>query len=162
MEGSGVNTYMLINKTGKAPYVKFHLKPTCGVKCLLEDEAIKVGGSNHSLATQDLYDTIAAGNYPKWKLFVQTIDPDNEDKFDFDPLDVTRTWPKGILPLRPIGRLVLNKNINNFFVENERLACCPAVVVLVSTIQMISCCKLGSSPTQIPKGTNWGQTIFNS
>ncbi|TYJ34769.1 hypothetical protein E1A91_A05G192100v1 [Gossypium mustelinum] len=129
MEGSGVNTYTLINKAGKAHYVKFHWKPTCGVKCLLEEEAIKVGGSNHSHATQDLYDSIAAGNYPEWKLFIQTIDPDHEQRFDFDPLDVTKTWPEDILPLQPVGRLVLNKNIDNFFAENEQLAFCPAIVV---------------------------------
>ncbi|KAL7247448.1 hypothetical protein ACSBR2_002376 [Camellia fascicularis] len=118
MEGSGVNTY-----------VKFHWKPTCGVKCLLEEEAIKVGGSNHSHATQDLYDSIATGNYPEWKLFIQTIDPDHEDRFDFDPLDVTKTWPEDILPLQPVGHLVLNKNIDNFFAENEQLAFCPAIIV---------------------------------
>ncbi|GFS35954.1 catalase 2 [Actinidia rufa] len=88
MEGSGVNTYTLINKAGKVHYVKFHWKPTCGVKCLLEEEAIKVGGSNHSHATKDLSDSIAAGNYPEWKLFIQTIDPNHEDRFDFDPLDL--------------------------------------------------------------------------
>ncbi|GFZ09450.1 catalase 2 [Actinidia rufa] len=129
MEGSGVNTYTLINKAGKAHYVKFHWKPTCGVKCLLEEESVKVGGSNHSHATQDLYDSIAAGNYPEWKLFIQTIDPDHEDRFDFDPLDVTKTWPEDILPLQPVGRLVLNKNIDNFFAENEQLAFCPAIIV---------------------------------
>ncbi|KAK2660872.1 hypothetical protein Ddye_007405 [Dipteronia dyeriana] len=129
MEGSGVNTYTLINKAGKAHYVKFHWKPTCGVKCLLDDEAVKVGGANHSHATQDLYDSIAAGNYPEWKLFIQTIDPDHEDRYDFDPVDVTKTWPEDILPLQPVGRLVLNKNIDNFFAENEQLAFCPAIVV---------------------------------
>ncbi|KAM7521314.1 hypothetical protein LguiB_020276 [Lonicera macranthoides] len=129
MDGSGVNTYTLINKAGKAHYVKFHWKPTCGVKCLLEDEAIKVGGANHSHATKDLNDSIAAGNYPEWKLFIQIIDPDLEDRFDFDPLDVTKTWPEDILPLQPVGRLVLNKNIDNFFAENEQLAFCPAIIV---------------------------------
>ncbi|GKB99726.1 catalase isozyme 1, partial [Tanacetum coccineum] len=133
MEGSGVNTYTLINKADKAYYVKFHWKPTCGVKSLLEDEAIKVGGANHSHATQDLYDSIAAGNYPEWKLFIQTIDPDHEDSFDFDPLDVTKTWPEDILPLQPVGRMVLNKNIDNFFAENEQLAFCPAIIGLLSS-----------------------------
>ncbi|KAJ0725405.1 putative peroxidase [Helianthus annuus] len=129
MDGSGVNTYTLINKTGKTHYVKFHWRPTCGVKCLLEDEAIKVGGTNHSHATKDLYDSIADGNYPEWKLFIQTMDPDHEDRFDFDPLDVTKTWPEDILPLQPVGRMVLNKNIDNFFAENEQLAFCPAIIV---------------------------------
>ncbi|CAN4083571.1 unnamed protein product [Withania somnifera] len=129
MDGSGVHTFTLINKAGKSTYVKFHWRPTCGVKSLLEEEAIRVGGANHSHATQDLYDSIAAGNYPEWKLFIQTMDPDHEDRFDFDPLDVTKTWPEDIFPLQPVGRLVLNKNIDNFFNENEQLAFCPSIVV---------------------------------
>lgn len=129
MDGFGVNTYSLINKEGKTHYVKFHWKPTCGVKSLLEDEAIQVGGSNHSHATKDLYDSIASGNFPEWKLYIQTIDPDHEDNFDFDPLDVTKIWPEDVVPLQPVGRMVLNKNIDNFFAENEMLAFCPAIVV---------------------------------
>ncbi|KAL8135767.1 catalase-like [Apium graveolens] len=129
MDGSGVHTFTLLNKAGQARYVKFHWRPTCGVKNLLEEEAIRVGGTNHSHATQDLYDSIAAGNYPEWKLFIQTMDPDQEDRLDFDPLDVTKTWPEDIFPLQPVGRLVLNKNIDNFFAENEMLAFNPAFVV---------------------------------
>ncbi|XP_057974419.1 catalase isozyme 2-like [Malania oleifera] len=129
IEGSSVHSYTLINKAGKVHYVKFHWKPTCGVKNLLEEEAIRVGGTNHSHATQDLYESIAAGNYPEWKLFIQIMDPDIEDRFDFDPLDTTKIWPEDILPLMPVGRLVLNKNIDNFFAENEQLAFNPAHVV---------------------------------
>ncbi|KAB1705471.1 catalase, partial [Klebsiella pneumoniae] len=91
--------------------------------------AIRVGGTNHSHATKDLYDSIAAGNYPEWKLFIQIMDPDDVDKFDFDPLDVTKTWPEDILPLMPVGRLVLNRNIDNFFAENEQLAFNPGHIV---------------------------------
>ena len=64
-------------------------------------------------------------NYPEFELFIQTMKKD----FDFDPLDVTKTWPEDILPLQPVGRLVLNKNIDNFFNENEQLAFCPSIVV---------------------------------
>ncbi|KAI6690657.1 hypothetical protein NL676_027485 [Syzygium grande] len=77
----------------------------------------------------DLYDSIAAGNHPEWKLFIQIINPDHEDKFDFDPLDVTKTWPEDILPLMPVGRLALKRNIDNFFAENEQFAFCPSIVV---------------------------------
>ena len=91
MEGSGVNTYTLVSKAGKVHYVKFHWKPTSGVKCLLEEEAIMFGGSNHSHATKDLYDSIEAGNYPEWKLSSRQINPYHEDKFDFDQLDITKT-----------------------------------------------------------------------
>ncbi|URE35911.1 hypothetical protein MUK42_18263 [Musa troglodytarum] len=129
MDGSGVHTFTLVNREGKATYVKFHWRPTCGVKCLLEDEAVTVGGNNHSHGTQDLCDSIAAGNYPEWKLFIQTMDPEHEDRFDFDPLDVTKTWPEDVFPLQPVGRMVLNKNIDNFFNENEQLAFCPAIIV---------------------------------
>ncbi|KAL6503762.1 catalase A [Orobanche gracilis] len=122
MEGFGVHAYTLIDKSGKTLYVKFHWKPTCGVKCLLEDEAIRIGGANHSHATQDLYESIAAGNYPEWKLYIQTMDPADEDRFDFDPLDTTKIWPEDLVPLQPVGRLVLNNNIDNFFAENEQLA----------------------------------------
>lgn len=129
MEGFGVHTFKLLNREGRETLVKFHWKPTCGVKCLLEDEAVVVGGSNHSHATKDLYDAIAAGNYPEWTLFIQTMDPADEDKFNFDPLDVTKIWPENIFPLQPVGRMVLNRNPDNFFNENEQIAFCPAVVV---------------------------------
>lgn len=90
----------LINKAGKETFVKFHWKPTCGVKSLLEEEAVMVGGSNHSHATQDLYDTIASGNFPEWKLMIQTMNPADQDKFDFDPLDDTKIWPEDMFPLQ--------------------------------------------------------------
>lgn len=80
-----------------------------------------MGGSNHSHATQDLYDNIADGNYPEWTLYIQTMDPADEDKFDFDPLDVTKIWPENLFPLQPVGRMVLNQNPSNFFSENEML-----------------------------------------
>lgn len=84
-----------------------------------------MGGSNHSHATQDLYDSIDAGQYPEWTLAIQTMDPREEDKFDFDPLDVTKIWPENLFPLQPVGRLVLNQNPSNFFSENEMLVSHP-------------------------------------
>ncbi|KAK1322353.1 Catalase-3 [Acorus calamus] len=129
MEGFGVNTLTLINKAGKVKYVKFHWKPTCGIKCLMDDEAVIVGGTNHSHATKDLYESIAAGNFPEWKLYIQTMDPDDEDKYDFDPLDDTVIWPEDLIPLQPVGRMVLNRNVDNFFAENEQLAFCPSIIV---------------------------------
>lgn len=78
---------------------------------------------------QDLFDTIAAGDYPEWKLMIQTMEVADEDKFDFDPLDDTKTWPEDIFPLQPVGRMVLNKNPDNFFNENEQVAYCPALIV---------------------------------
>lgn len=129
MEGFGVHTYTLMTRDGKTTYVKFHWKPSCGVKCLLDAEAERVGGANHSHATQDLFESIASGDYPEWQLLIQTMDPAAEDSFDFDPLDVTKIWPEDRFPLQPVGRMVLNKNPDNFFNENEMLAFCPALVV---------------------------------
>ncbi|KAL4522703.1 hypothetical protein Ndes2526A_g00942 [Nannochloris sp. 'desiccata'] len=129
MEGFGVHTFLLVNREGRETLVKFHWKPTCGVKSLLDDEANIVGGKNHSHATQDLYDSIARGEYPEWGLFIQVMDPSDEDKFEFDPLDVTKIWPEDRFPLHPVGRMVLNRNPDNFFQENEQLAFCPALVV---------------------------------
>ena len=108
-------------KPNQTTYVKFHWKPSCGVKSLLDDEAERVGGANHSHATQDLFEAIASGDYPEWQLLVQTMDPATEDRHDFDPLDVTKVWPEDRFPLQPVGRMVLNKNPDNFFNENEML-----------------------------------------
>lgn len=129
MDGSGVHTFKLLNRAGRETLVKFHWKPKCGVKCLLDEEAVAVGGANHSHATKDLYDAIAAGDYPEWTLYLQTMALEDQLKFDFDPLDVTKTWPEDVFPLQPVGRMVLNKNPDNFFNENEQLAFCPALVV---------------------------------
>ncbi|KAJ1277525.1 hypothetical protein BS78_04G011100 [Paspalum vaginatum] len=152
MEGFGVNTYTFVNRDGKSRYVKFHWKPTCGVRCILTDEeAALVGGRNHSHATQDLYDSIAAGNHPEWTLFVQVMDPDTEDRYDFDPLDDTKTWPEDALPLRPVGRLVLDRNVDNFFNENEQLAFGPGLVVpgiYYSDDKMLQCRVFAYADTQ--------------
>lgn len=129
MEGFGVHTFKFINRKGKETYCKFHWKPTCGLKFLLDDEAVIVGGTNHSHATKDLYDAIASGNYPQWKLCIQTMDPADEDRFDFDPLDDTKIWPENLFPLQPVGRMVLSRNVDNFFNENEQLAFSPGVIV---------------------------------
>ena len=90
MEGFGVHTFILLNAEGKETYVKFHWKPMEGVECLLDEDANKVGGENHSHATKDLYDSIAAGKFPEWGLFIQTMPIEDEFKQDFDPLDVTK------------------------------------------------------------------------
>lgn len=131
--------------------MKFHWKPTCGIKCLSDEEAKRIGGENHSHATKDLYDSITAGNFPEWKLFIQIMDPADEDKFDFDPLDVTLTWPEDIIPLQPVGRMVLNKNIDNFFAENEQLAFNPSSIVpgiFFSNDKMLQCRTFAYGDTQ--------------
>lgn len=129
MPGFGVHTFRLLSKAGRETLVKFHWVPKQGIQSLLDDEAVIVGGTNHSHATKDLYDSIAAGDYPEWTLMLQTMDLADEEKFDFDPLDVTKTWPEDLFPLHPVGRMVLNRNVDNFFNENEQVAFSPAIVV---------------------------------
>jgi len=129
MDGFGVHTYKLVARDGRETLVKFHWKTRQGLKCLVGDEPALVGGRNHSHATQDLYDAIERGEYPEWTLCLQLMDPRDEDKYDFDPLDPTKTWPEDQFPLQPVGRMVLNQNPDNFFAENEQLAFCPSLVV---------------------------------
>ncbi|GLJ11996.1 hypothetical protein SUGI_0181690 [Cryptomeria japonica] len=129
IDGYGVHTFMFLNKEGRETYVKFHWRPTCGQKFMMDEEAVIVGGTNHSHATKDLSDSIASGNYPEWRFYIQTMNPADENKFDFDPLDDTKIWPEDLFPLQPVGRMVLNKNIDNFFNENEMLAFNPAAIV---------------------------------
>lgn len=129
MPGFGVHTMRLLNKAGKETLVKFHWLPKQGTQNLMDDEAVVVGGTNHSHATKDLYEAVANGDYPEWTLMIQCMDPADQEKFDFDPLDVTKTWPEDLFPLQPVGRMVLNRNPDNFFNDNEQIAFCPAIIV---------------------------------
>ncbi|KAA8496074.1 Catalase isozyme 2 [Porphyridium purpureum] len=129
MKGAGVHTFRFVNKAGKATYVKFHWLPKAGEHSLLDDEAAKVVGDDFSHATHDLIRSIEQGNFPEWTLCIQTMDPATENNYDFDPLDVTKTWPEDKFPLQPVGRLVLNRNVDNQFLENEQIAFSPALVV---------------------------------
>lgn len=129
MPGFGVHTFKLVNQAGKETYVKFHWIPKLGEKNLMDDEAVMVGGKNHSHATADLFESISKGDFPEWQLAIQTMEPSQEESFDFDPLDVTKVWPEDLFPLQPVGRMVLNQNPDNFFNENEMLAFCPGLIV---------------------------------
>ncbi|CAG9462382.1 unnamed protein product [Pedinophyceae sp. YPF-701] len=129
MDGAGVHTYKLLSKAGRETLVRFHWKTKQGVACLDDADAAVVGGKDHSHATRDLYSSIERGEYPEWTLCVQCMDPADEMSFGFDPLDATKEWPEATFPMRPIGRMVLDKNVDNFFAENEQLAFCPANIV---------------------------------
>eukprot|EP00188_Purpureofilum_apyrenoidigerum_P001465 Plantae.Rhodophyta-Purpureofilum_apyrenoidigerum.ctg18029.p1 GENE.Plantae.Rhodophyta-Purpureofilum_apyrenoidigerum.ctg18029~~Plantae.Rhodophyta-Purpureofilum_apyrenoidigerum.ctg18029.p1 ORF type:complete len:509 (+),score=90.91 Plantae.Rhodophyta-Purpureofilum_apyrenoidigerum.ctg18029:52-1527(+) len=129
MRGSGVHTFSMLNKQGKQTYVKFHWLPTCGEVNMMDDESIPVGGKDFSHATHDLIENIDQGNFPEWKFYIQTMDPSTENDYDFDPLDATKIWPEDRFPLMEIGRIVLNKNVDNQFLENEQIAFSPSLVV---------------------------------
>ena len=129
MEGFGVNTYKWVNGEGKTVYVKYHWEPAAGVHPIDRREAERLAGEDPDVATRDLYDTIASGKTVEWELYVQIMDIADELKQTFDPLDVTKTWPEDKFPLMKVGRMVLDRNPENFFSEVEQAAFCPASVV---------------------------------
>jgi catalase len=129
MEGFGVNTYKWINSEGKVVYVKYHWKPLAGLETIDRYEATRLAGEDPDIATRDLYDTIASGKTVEFELKVQIMDIADELKLPFDPLDATKTWPEEDYPLMPVGKMVLNKNPENFFAEVEQAAFSPSSVV---------------------------------
>ena len=129
MEGFGVNTYKWVNARGKAVYIKYHWKPMAGVHSIDRHEAARLAGEDPDVATRDLYDTIASGKTAEWELYVQIMDIADELKQSFDPLDVTKTWPEDKFPLMKVGKMVLDRNPENFFAETEQAAFCPASII---------------------------------
>ncbi|MGV3466900.1 MAG: catalase [Heyndrickxia sp.] len=129
MQGSGVNTYKWVNNKGKAVLVKYHWEPKQGIKNLTVKEAEEIQGKNFSHATQDLYEAIERGDYPEWEMFVQIMEDGPHPELDFDPLDDTKLWPKDQFPWLPVGKMVLNKNPENFFNEVEQAAFGTGVLV---------------------------------
>ena len=93
------------------------------------DETQKIAGKDADFNRRDLWDAIEMGDYPEYEFSVQIIDEADEFKFDFDILDPTKIWPEELVPLQPVGKMVLNRNPDNFFAETEQVAFCPANVV---------------------------------
>jgi catalase len=122
MEGFGVHTFRLLNDAGESTYVKFHWRPTLGMASLIWDEALKISGADPDFHRRDLWNAIDEGNFPEWELGVQLFDEDFANQFDFDVLDATKLIPEEILPLRIIGKLVLDRNVDNHFAETEQVA----------------------------------------
>ncbi|MDF2685304.1 MAG: Catalase [Clostridia bacterium] len=129
MEGFGVNTFKLINDQGVAHFVKFHWKPKLGIHSLVWDEAQKLSGKDPDFHRRDLWDAINMGEYPEYEFGIQLIKEEDEFKFDFDILDATKIWPEEIIPVKRIGILTLNRNVDNFFAETEQVAFHPGNVV---------------------------------
>ena len=129
MEGFGVHSFRLINEAGKASYVKFHWRPKLGMQSVIWDEALKINGADPDFHRRDLWDSIDGGDFPEWQLFVQVFDEQFAKSFDFDILDATKLIPEEMLPLRPVGRMVLDRNPDNFFAETEQVAFCTSHVV---------------------------------
>jgi catalase len=129
MEGFGVHTFRLINEAGDSTFVKFHWKPKLGTHAVAWDEAQKISGKNPDFHREDLWQAIESGNFPEWELGVQIIPAEDEEKYEFDLLDPTKLVPEELVPVTIIGRMVLNKNPDNFFAETEQIAFHPGHVV---------------------------------
>lgn len=129
MEGFGVHTFRLINAENESHFVKFHWKPKLGTHAVVWDEAQKISGKNPDFHREDLWQAIEMGNFPEWELGVQIIPDADEHNFDFDLLDPTKLIPEELVPVTIIGRMVLNKNPDNFFAETEQVAFHPGHVV---------------------------------
>ncbi len=129
MEGFGVHTFRFVTAAGESSYVKFHWKPTLGVQSVIWNEAVKINGADPDFHRRDLWDSITAGDFPEWELGVQVFDDAFADEFDFDILDATKLIPEEILPVRRIGKMVLDRVVDNFFAETEQVAFCTQNVV---------------------------------
>jgi catalase len=128
-QGFGVNTYKMVNEAGETVLVKYHWEPKQGTRCLTQQQAGEVQADELGHATKDLRDAIERGDYPEWELRVQIMSDDDHPELDFDPLDDTKTWPEDRFPLRTLGRMVLDRNPENFFVEAEQIAFGTGVLV---------------------------------
>jgi catalase len=129
MEGFGVHTFRFVNEAAKSRFVKFHWKPVLGTHSLVWDEAQKIAGKAPDFNRRDLWEAIEMGNYPEFELGVQIVEEEDEFAFDFDLLDPTKIIPEELVPVRRIGKMVLNRNPDNFFAETEQVAFHPGHVV---------------------------------
>jgi catalase len=129
MDGFGVHTFRLVNARGVSHFVKFHWRPKLGKHALVWDEAQKIAGRDPDFLRRDLWDAIERGDFPEWELGVQLIEEDRAAKLGFDLLDATKLVPEELVPVVPVGRLVLNRNVENFFAETEQVAFHPGHLV---------------------------------
>ena len=129
MEGFGIHTFRLVDAKGNSTFVKFHWRPKQGTQSLLWNESVKIYGADFDYHRRDLWEAIERGDYPEWELGLQMFTEEEADAFDFDVLDPTKLIPEEVVPLTMVGRLVLNRNPDNFFAETEQVAYCPANIV---------------------------------
>ena len=129
MQGFGVHTFRMVNAEGESVFVKSHWTPLAGTHSLVWDEAVKISGADPDYHRRDLWERIESGNYPEYELGLQIFTEEQGEQFSFDILDATKIVPEELVPLRPVGRMVLNRNPDNFFAETEQVAFCTAHIV---------------------------------
>ncbi|KAG8847595.1 hypothetical protein FRB91_011660 [Serendipita sp. 411] len=165
MQGFGVNTYTLINKSGDRFFVKFHFDPELGVDSLTWDEALKISGQDPDFHRKDLEAAIKSGAFPKWNFSIQVIPDANEHDFEFDILDATKLWPEELVPKISIGEIVLNRVVDEYFTETEQVAFCTAHVIPgvgFSDDPLLQGRNFSYFDTQITRlGPNWQELPIN-
>ncbi|PGH12763.1 catalase A [Polytolypa hystricis UAMH7299] len=165
MQGFGVNTFVLVNKEGKRHFVKFHWLPELGVHSLAWDEALKLGGQDPDFHRKDLMEAIDNKAYPKYKFGIQVIPEEKEQDFEFDILDATKIWPEDLVPVRYIGEMELNRNVDEFFPQTEQVAFCTSHIVPgieFSDDPLLQGRNFSYFDTQISRlGANWEELPIN-
>jgi len=129
MQGFGVHTFRLVNAEGQSVFCKFHWTPLAGTHSLVWDEAVKIGGADPDFHRRDLWEAIEAGEFPEWELGLQVFSEEQANNFPFDVLDPTKIVPEEMVPVTRVGKMVLNRNPDNFFAETEQVAFCTAHIV---------------------------------
>jgi catalase len=129
IEGFGVHSFRLINAEGAATFVKFHWRPKLGLQSTVWDETVKIAGADPDFHRRDLFEAIESGAFPEWEFGVQLFTEDEAEAFPFDHLDATKLIPEELVPLKIIGRMVLDRSPDNFFAETEQVAFCPSHIV---------------------------------
>jgi len=128
IEGFGVHSFRLLNEAGESTFVKFHWRPKLGIQSTVWDEALKLQAADNDFHRRDLFEAIQRGDFPEWELAVQLFTEEEAEAFPFDHLDPTKIIPESMVPLKVIGRMVLDRWPDNFFAETEQVAFCPANV----------------------------------
>jgi catalase len=129
MQGFGVHSFRLVNARGESRFVKFHWNPVAGTHSVDWDEAVKINGADPDFHRRDLWEAIEAGAFPEWEFGMQIFTEEQAEEFSFDILDPTKIIPEELVPVTPVGRMVLNRNPDNFFAETEQVAFCAAHLV---------------------------------
>lgn len=165
MQGFGVNTFALINAKGERTFCKFIWTPELGVHSLVWDEALKLAGQDPDFHRKDLYEAIDNKAYPKWKFGLQLIPEKDQYNFEFDILDATKVWPEELVPIRYIGEMELNRNVDEFFSETEQVAFCTSHIVPgidFTDDPLLQGRNFSYQDTQLSRlGTNWEELPIN-
>ena len=126
MNGYSSHTYMWYNEAGDYVWVQYHFKTEQGIDNFTGEEAERMRGTDPDCATRDLHEAIERGDFPSWRLEVQIMTPEQAEGYRFDPFDITKVWPHADFPPIEVGRMVLNRNPENYFAEVEQAAFAPS------------------------------------